>query len=225
MTVKTILACCAMLALGGCISVLPDPPPAPATYTMRVGPVEPARIAIKPQVISVAAPSMHRMASGADIVWRNGPELAVMEGVAWDDAAPELLQLMLTETLDRRGSFRAAVRSGSGARADLDIRWDALAFEVAEEGDLKAVLSANVRLIESRGRVVVASKRFEAQAPITSRSARLATAALESVAREVSVQIADWAAEKAPQPSPPPVVQDQAPEKSARQPSAASTRR
>lgn len=221
MKTKVILSAIAALALGGCISILPDPPPAPYTYTMRAGPVEPIAAAALPIVVSVGAPSMQRMAAGADIVWRTGPEVAVMEGVAWDNATPDLLQLLLAETLDRRGAFRAALRSGSGVRADLDVRWDVLAFEVVDDGALAAVFSANVRLVDARSRVVIDSRRFERRAPIASRSGRLATAALERAAQEASLQIADWAAEKAP----PPASSASAPAEAPSQPSAASTRR
>ena len=229
MMMKTMLTAMAALMVSGCISILPDAPPAPYTYTMRAGEVTPAGVAAKPLVISVGAPTMQRMAAGADIVWRTGPEVAVMEGVAWDDSAPDLLQLMLAETLDRGGGFRAALRSGSGARGDLDVRWDVLAFEVVEDGGLEAVFSANVRLIDARSRAVLETRRVETRTPIASRSGRLATAALEKAAQDACLQIAVWAAEKAPTPSTPPVVSNQptsADQPAAPpQPSAASTRR
>jgi ABC-type uncharacterized transport system auxiliary subunit len=225
MMMRTMLAASAALMAAGCISILPDAPPAPYTYTMRAGEVTPAGVAAKPQVISVGAPSTQRMAGGADIVWRTGPEVAVMEGVAWDDSAPDLLQLMLAETLDRRGAFRAALRSGSGARGDLELRWDVLAFEVVEDGALEAVFNANVRLIDARSRAVLETKRIETRAPIASRSGRLAAAALEKVAQEACLQIADWAAEKAPVLPTPPVVSDQSQPAALSQPSAASTKR
>jgi len=212
--------------LSGCISLLPDAPPPPDVYTMRVGAVEKAAFAAKPLVAIVGTPSMPRMAAGSDIVWRQGPEMAVMDKVAWDDAAPDLLQTMLAETMDRRGVFRAAVRGGAGARGDIDMRWDVTAFEVVEDNGLEAVFVANVRLIDARSRQIVETKRFETKAPLSSRSARVAVAALEKAARDACVLITDWAAEKAPVPAPPPAVAGQAGEPVApSQPSAASTRR
>jgi|GEM_PF-1078189 len=229
MMMKALLAATAALLVSGCISILPDAPPAPYTYTMRVGEVQPAGARRSPQVISVGTPSTQRMAAGADIVWRTGPEVAVMEGVAWDNSAPDLLQIMLAETLDRRGAFRAALRSGSGARGDLEVRWDVLAFEVVEGSGLEAVLNANVRLIDARLRTVIETRRFETRTPIASRSGRLAAAALEKVAQDGCLQIADWAAQKAPMPAPSSVVSTPAPTAASSvqpsQPSAASTRR
>lgn len=222
---KAVVIASAALFLGGCISILPDAPPPPFTYTMRVGDVKPAGAEPKAGVVVVGAPTAHRLAAGSDIVWRTGPEIAVMDGVAWDDSAPDLLQIMLAETIDRRGHFRAALRSGGGARGDLDIRWDILAFEVVEDGNLEAVFSATVRLVESRSRAVLETKRFETRAPIAARSGKLAAAALERVAQEACLQIAEWAAEKAPAPSPPPIVSTPVPASPPSQPSAASTNR
>lgn len=226
MKMKSLLVAASATFLSGCISILPDAPPPPDVYTMRVGAVEKASVAPKPLVAIVGAPSMPRMAGGSDIVWRQGPEMAVMDRVAWDDAAPDLLQILLTETMDRRGVFRAAVRGGAGARGDVDVRWDIVAFEVVEENGLEAVFAANVRLIDARSRLILETKRFETKAPLSSRSARVAVAALEKAARDACVLITDWAAEKAPVPAPPPAVAGQAGDPVASsQPSAASTRR
>lgn len=222
---KALIAASAALLLGGCISILPDAPPPPNVYTLRVGDVQPAGGAPKPLVVTVSAPAAQRLASGSDIVWRTGAEMAVMDRVAWDDSAPDLLQMMLAETIDRRGAFKGVARGGSGVRGDIEVRWDVLAFEVVEDGGLEAVFNATVRLVDSRSRAIVETKRFETRAPIASRSGKLAAAALEKAAREACLQIADWAAEKAPVPSPPPVLSDQPQAAVPSQPSAASTRR
>lgn len=225
MKLKTMCAAVAASVLGGCVSILPDPPPAPYVYTMRVGAVEKTQGPAKPLVITVGAPSMPRMSAGADIVWREGAEIAVMEGAAWDDATPDLLQTMLAETMDRRGALKAAVRSGAGVRGDVDLRWDVLAFEIVEDRGLKAVLSTTVRLIDSRSRAIIETRRFDVEAPVSERRGRAATAALEKAARDACLLITDWAAERAPVPAPPPVVSGQSSEVPPSQPSAASTRR
>lgn len=220
MSSRWMLAATAAVLLSACVSVLPEAPPAPFVYTMRVGEVEPATAPVRPLVVVVAAPAAQRMTAGSDIVWRQGAEIAVMERAAWDDAAPDLLQTMLTETLARRGAFRAAVRGGSGARGDVDLRWDVLAFEVVEGESLEAVVSATVRLIDARSRTIIDTRRFDTRAPIANRSGREAVTALERAARDACLQISDWAAEKAPAPLPPPVASS-----TPSQPSAASIRR
>ena len=143
-----------------------------------------------------------------------------MDKAAWDGAAPDLLQDLLLDVIDRRGGVRAVVRSGGGVRADVDVRWDVLTFEVVEDGSkLEADIVVAAKLVDLRTRTLTEGARFEAHAPISSRSGRIAAAAMERAARDVTLQIADWAAAKAVAP-PPPVASVQPP-----QPSAASIRR
>ncbi len=220
MSVKVTVAMVAAVALSGCVSLLPKPPPPSTIYTLRASDLERVTGEPKPVVISVSEPSAPRSVAGADIVWRRGAEIAFMDKGAWDGAAPDLLQDMLMDVIDRRGAVRAVVRSGGGVRADLDVRWDVLTFEVVEDGSkLDAVIVVAAKLIDLRTRTLLDDERFEAHAPISSRSGRAAAAAMERAARDASLKIADWVAEKAPLPAPPPVaaVPDQ--------PSAASTRR
>lgn len=63
--------------LGGCISLLPEPPPPPRVFVL-----EPADVARSSQaplvdaVIAVAPPTGERAILGTDLVWRSGDELA-----------------------------------------------------------------------------------------------------------------------------------------------------
>ncbi len=225
MNVRLVPALLAAVALSGCISLFPKPPSPAMIYTMRAGDVERAAGDGKPIVLSVSEPSAPRSVAGADIVWRTGASIAFMDKAAWDGTAPDLLQDMLIDIIDRRGSVRAVVRTGGGVRADSDVRWDVQTFEVVEEGSkLEAVIVVAAKLIDLRTRTLIDDERFEARAPISSRSGRAAAAGMVGAARDASLKIADWAAEKAPVPVPPPVaaIPDQP---SSNQPRAASTRR
>jgi len=194
MIVKPLTMAAAALCLAGCISLLPEPPPPSAIYSLRAGPVEPLGGAPKPLVLAVAEPTAPRSVSGADIVWRRDSTIAFMEGAVWDGAAPDLLQAMLVDVMDRRGGVRAVVRAGGGVRADAEVRWDILAFEVVEDGSrLEARIETVAQLLTLRDRMVVAHARFDATAPISSRSGRAAAAALERVATEAAIKTADWA--------------------------------
>jgi cholesterol transport system auxiliary component len=193
--IRLLLPALALATLAsGCISVLPKPPKPPRIFVLRAGPVAPAATVKTLIVVAVSAPSAPRGAAGADIVWRNGGEVAFMGGSAWDGTAPELLQAMLTEILDQRGGVRAAAPTGAGVRADAEIRWMIRAFEVVEEaGKLDAVLDADVMLIDTATRRIAADRRFRRSAPIASRSASFSAAALETAARAVATEIAAWA--------------------------------
>ncbi len=197
------LAAIAALALGGCVSLLPKPPPPPAIYSLRAGAVERMAGPPKDLVIGVTAPEAPRSVAGADIVWRTGPQIAFMERAAWDGSAPELLQDMLVDTMDRRGGVRAVTRAGGGVRSDANLTWDVLTFEVLEaDGKLEARIEVVARLIDLRTRAITVVQRFNANAPISARSGRAAAAALERAAGAATLQIADWAIAQAEAPQP-----------------------
>jgi cholesterol transport system auxiliary component len=181
--------------LAGCISLLPEPPPAGTIYSLRAGAVERSAGPRKDVVVGIAEPLAPRSVAGGDIVWRRGAEIAFMEAAAWDGAAPDLLQDMLVEIMDRRGGVRAVTRMGGGVRTDASVQWDVLAFEVVEgEGPLEARISIVARLVDLRTRAIVSTERFEARAPISQRSGRAAAAALERAASDALLKVADWAA-------------------------------
>jgi cholesterol transport system auxiliary component len=194
MKTSALGALLAAACLGGCISLLPSPEPAPMVYGLRAPTVERMEGPPKNLVIAVSEPEAPRSVAGADIVWRRGSEIAFMERAAWDGTAPDLLQAMLIDVMDRRGGVRAVTRVGGGVRADVSVQWDVLAFEVVEDGStLEAVIQASARLIDTNTRTIGESARFEARAPISQRSGRAAAAALERAASDASLKIADWA--------------------------------
>jgi ABC-type uncharacterized transport system auxiliary subunit len=192
---RALLTFAAAACLSGCISLLPDPPPAATIYTLRAGAVE--RVAADPKnvVVAVAQPTAPRSVGSADIVWRQGAEIAFMDRAAWDGAAPDLLQDLVVDVMDRRGGLRAVVRTGGGVRADAEVRWDVSAFEIMENGGrLEARIESSAQVVDLRTRTVLATSRFNETAPISERSGRAAAAALERVATAAAIRIADWTA-------------------------------
>jgi ABC-type uncharacterized transport system auxiliary subunit len=182
------------LALGGCISLLPEPPPPPRTYVLEaqnVGQVEGTPI---DAVVAVASPTGERALLGSDLVWRTGDTIAYVDQSVWSNRAADALQQMLAETVIRQGRFRASTRSGE-ARADYEIRWEVLDFEVREE-TMTARFSADVRLV-AQGRRIIASELIVAEAPVSDRSSSIAAQALARAAREGSARIGMFAADAA----------------------------
>jgi ABC-type uncharacterized transport system auxiliary subunit len=182
------------LLLGGCISLLPEPPPPPTTFVLEAQNVEPLTGAPVDAVIAVASPSGERALLGSELVWRTGDTVAFVGGAAWSNRAADALQQTLAETIIRQGRFRSSTRSGE-ARADYEIRWEVLDFEVREE-TMTARFSADVRLVEN-GRRIVASEIITTEAPVSSRSASVASQALARAAREGSARIGMFAADAA----------------------------
>jgi len=188
----TLLVAASML--GGCISLLPEPPPPPRTYVLEARNVE--ELAGEPvdAVIGIAQPTGERSILGFDLIWRTGDTIAYVDQSQWSNRAADALQQILAETIVNQGRFRAATRSGE-ARADYEIRWEVLDFEVREE-DMQAHFRAEVRVV-APGRRIIASRIIDTTAPVSARSSSVAAEALARAAREGSARIGEFAADAA----------------------------
>lgn len=181
-----------VLLLGGCISLLPEPPPPPRVYVLEaaadVAPLPPPRL---DAVLGVAPPTGERSILNVDLVWRTRDELAFVSQSQWSNRADLALQALLVDTLQRQGGFMAITRTGE-ARGNYEIRWEVLDFEVLEES-MSARFAANVTLLAAPGRRVVAQQLIETSAPVADRSSSAAARALASAAREGSARIGVFA--------------------------------
>lgn len=196
MTRASLLLLVPALMLGGCIKLLPDPPPAPRLYVLEAGQVARVEGAPIDAVISVSDPAGSRTILGASVVWRTGDQLAFIGQTEWNGHAEDLLQGVLLDTIQHQGRFRAAVRTGD-ARADYEVRWTVTNFEVTES-DMKAHFQAQATVVAT-GRHVIASEFFTTEASVADRSATAATNALARAAREGSARIGLFAADAAAQ--------------------------
>lgn len=192
MRLASLLA--ATTLLSGCISLLPEPPPPPRTYVLEAQNVEELPGEPIDAVIAIASPTGERAILGADLIWRTGDTISYVAQSQWSNRAADALQQTLAETVIRQGRFRSSTRSGE-ARADYEIRWEVLDFEVREE-TMTARFAADVRLVE-QGRRIVASELVTAEAPVSSRSSSVAAQALARAAREGSARIGMFAANAA----------------------------
>jgi cholesterol transport system auxiliary component len=187
----------ALALLGGCISLLPKPPPPPQVFALEAGDVAATQGERIDAVIAVAVPTGERSFLGTDVIWRTGDQLAFVDQMQWSNRAELSLQSMLVETLSRQDRFTAAARSGE-ARAEYEIRWNVLDFEVREDG-MQARFVADVNLVRSPGRVIVAHETISAETPVAGRSQTQAAQALARAAREGSARIGMFAADAAAQ--------------------------
>ena len=188
----TLLLAASMLS--GCISLLPEPPPPPRTYVLEARNVEQLAGERLDAVIGIAQPTGERSFLGFDLIWRTGDTIAYVDQSQWSNRASDALQQILAETITNQGRFRAAARSGE-ARADYEIRWEVLDFEVREE-DMQAHFRADVRLV-APGRRIIASRIVDTSAPVSARSSSVAAEALARAAREGSARIGEFAADAA----------------------------
>jgi ABC-type uncharacterized transport system auxiliary subunit len=185
-----------LLFVGGCISLLPEPPPTPRVFALEARDVVRAEGAPIAETITVAEPTGEDAIMGASLVWRTGDQMASIAQTQWSDDASDALQAMLVETLIRQGRFASAARTGD-ARGRYEVRWDILDFQV-DEASMQARFVANVRL-NAPGRRIIAQEIISTEAPVSSRSSSEAAQALARAAREGSARIGMFAADRAAQ--------------------------
>ncbi|MES1156928.1 MAG: ABC-type transport auxiliary lipoprotein family protein [Alphaproteobacteria bacterium] len=190
---KKPAALLSLVLLSGCITLLPKPGPAPATYVLGASDVAHADGAPVQGVIAVATPEGERTLLGTDLVWRTGDQIAFISGTRWSARAEDALQSLLVQTLARQGRFAAAVREDQAA-ANFEVRWDLIDFEI-DNASMQAKFAANVTVLDATSRRVIASQLVTANAPVASRSASLSAEALTRAAREGSARIGVFAAE------------------------------
>lgn len=181
--------------LGGCITLLPDPPPPPRVFALDLADVERVNAARIDATIGVANPDGERAILGSDLIWRTGQEVAYVANTQWSGRADDLLQSALIETMSRQGRFAGVTRSGE-ARTQFDVRWEVRDFEV-DGAAMQARFSADVRIMASPGRRLIAQETITASAPVSDRSASVAAEALARAASEGSARIGMFAADAA----------------------------
>ena len=184
-----------LVLLGGCITLLPDPPPPPRVFALDAGDVTRVEGARIDAVIGVANPDGERVILGTDLIWRTGQEVAFVAHTQWSGRADDLLQSALIETMARQGRFAGVTRAGE-ARTQFDVRWEVRDFEI--DGDaMEARFRADVRVMASPGRRLIAQETITAEAPVADRSASVAAQALARAAGEGSARIGMFAADAA----------------------------
>jgi cholesterol transport system auxiliary component len=190
---KKFCVLAAVLALPGCISLLPKPGAAPSVFTIEA-PDAPFQTAQQADwSIAVARPLMPRMIAGSDLVLREGDnQIVFVGGAEWAEPAPDLLQRALASALSRSGKIVAATPESS-VRADCELQWDVYAFDAKQgAGGFTARFEASARLI-GRSRGIQESTRIATSGEARGGTVRAAAAALTDAALKGVDQAGVWA--------------------------------
>jgi ABC-type uncharacterized transport system auxiliary subunit len=177
-----------ILALGGCISVLPEPEIPSALIAL---PPERAQTPTDPLRADVAVypPDASRAFAGANIAVRTDQEMVYLADVRWVDAPTRLLQGAVIDALSQAGGEGRAAPAQLGARVDYDVRWRIVELSVAREtGPVKA--EVEVSLLDSQTRRMVAQETISAEGSPASRAPRDRAAALALASQSVANQVA-----------------------------------
>jgi cholesterol transport system auxiliary component len=111
--------------------------------------------------------------------------------VAWSDRPPAMLRDLLVESFDRSGRIGAVERQGGTLKSDFVLNSDLRDFQVETVGEPVAHIALTVRLVRSRDRAIVASRRFETKTPAGT-SFEGAIAAFDQGLQTLLPQIVDW---------------------------------
>jgi cholesterol transport system auxiliary component len=182
-------------ALGGCLSVLPEPQIPSALIAL---PADRAQAPADPLQtdVSVYPPDSTRAFAGVDIAVRTDQEMVYLGDVRWVDAAPRLLQNAVVDSLAKAGGNGRAVTAQIGARVDYEVRWRIIDFSASRDAGPVRVEVA-VSLLDALTRRMVAQDTFSATGAPSDRAPRARAAALALAAQSVADQVATFVAKSA----------------------------
>jgi ABC-type uncharacterized transport system auxiliary subunit len=188
-------------ALGGCLSVLPEPQIPSALISL---PADRAQAPADPlnADVSVYPPDSTRAFAGVDIAVRTDQEMVYLGDVRWVDSAPRLLQNAVVDSLAKAGGAGRAVSAQIGARVDYEVRWRVIDFSTSRDAGPVRVEVA-VSLLDALTRRMVAQERFSATATPSDRAPRARAAALALAAQSVADEVAGFVAKEAVAKQPP----------------------
>ena len=111
--------------------------------------------------------------------------------VSWADRPPAMLQELLLESFDRSGRIGAVQRQSGGLKADFILNCDLQDFQVETAGQPVVHIGLTARLVRTRDRTIVASRKFESSSPAGG-DFDGAIAAFDLDLQTLLPQIVDW---------------------------------
>ncbi len=111
--------------------------------------------------------------------------------VSWSDRPPALLQELLLQSFDRSGRIGAVQRQSGGLKADFILTCDIQDFQVESSPEPVAHIGVMARLVRTRDRTIVASRKFESSSPAGGNFDG-AIAAFDAGLQTVLPQMIDW---------------------------------
>lgn len=143
--------------------------------------------------ILIAEPTALKQLDGQDIVVKTGPRsIEFLEGAQWSDRLPRVVQARLAESFQLSGRFGGVGKPGEGLAIDHQVVTEIRAFEIRAEGGDHAYVELFVKLLNDRNGVVIASRVFSADAPVTGGSNDAYVAALDQAFGIAASEIVAW---------------------------------
>lgn len=149
---RLLLALVVSASLSGCLSILPDPAPAPSVYRLTTD-AQPADKVFNPELIRVDRPTTTQVFNSNNIVVsKKGQKLSTIAKAQWSQATPDIIQESMIAALEGSPQFIGLVPV-SGAKTETRLHLTVKNFEANfDNGSDKAPLAiVEYRVTYTRG--------------------------------------------------------------------------
>ena len=189
-TLALLVSCGPLVQIGG-----NDAPPAmlltlraTATPVATAPATTPVTVMVLPPAAAGALQTLRLPVTVGDV------ELQYLVGATWSEQPNRLFRRVLADTIVARGLIVIDPR-GPSPRADMTLSGTLADFGL--DVRVAANPQVNVRydaVLNSTNGTLIAARRFEASAPVASKSPAVVGAALNDAANRVAGEVADWVA-------------------------------
>lgn len=167
-------------------------------------PAQPAENVRQTEVISdgatlrLATPSAGGLLDGSRIVVVPAPnQPQVYQGARWADATPVLMRNRLIDAFHEDGRITRLIHSDTPLSADLELTSDLRGFQSEyRNGRPEAVIRLDVRLIDTRSRQLLASRRFTQRQAAGDTDIAAVVDAFGQAADRLAHELVDWSVEQ-----------------------------
>ena len=185
----------AVITLGGCVSLLPEPAPADVVYRLSES-NEGVPQGLNAKVVRIDRPRAASVFQGKDIVVSpDGRRLASAAEASWAESIPDMVQNSFVDVLAERSGLVGVIPS-SGARTDTRVHLTIKSFEArfdqGEDAAPKAVVHYAVTLSNASNRNLLST--YDVKKTVRSSDIRVSTIveAMDSANQQALNEIADW---------------------------------
>jgi len=189
------LAMALALGLSGCVSILPEPAPAPAVYRLAASNIT-AESRADAEIIRVDRPSAPTIFQSKDIVVAtNGSRLSAVAQANWAETMPILIQGALIDAMAGSDSI-VPILPASGARSNTRIHLTVKHFEAdfdqGQQSPPLAIVSYRVTYANASDRELLGTYTVRKTQRAGSINVSSIVDAIETANREAMTDIVTW---------------------------------
>ena len=143
--------------------------------------------------IAVMGPEASSSLATDRIAIRRGDQMDYYANAQWTDAAPQLLQNLFVQALERNGVTAAS--DVAGIHADYTLQSELHTFEARYDhgdGAPTVVVDVTVKVVASRSAAIVASHEFHLEQPASANSVDAAVEAFSQAVASLLGQVVPW---------------------------------